>query len=223
MDDLQLTKHKIEETLAGQYPEGQALHVALAAIERAIEQNAGLRANSYQAAAARTLIMEPDTTFTNEELAIMLAALELGAKVGAVCDYVKKSICHRHGFDARELHGLLCEMAIADIDLRVTSVGGHDRREYRLSGNDQMLIWCALGLGGEAGEVMEGASMLQYGKISTDAMVKELGDNDWYNAAICTLLGVQMSDVMQANIDKLKKRFPEGWGSEASKARVDTL
>lgn len=178
-------------------------------------------ANEYQAAAARTLIAEPDTTFTNEELAIMLGALELGAKVGAALDYVKKAICHRHGFDPKELHRLLCEMAIADIDLRVTSVKMYAAPEYHLSGNEQMLIWCALGLGGEAGEVMDTVMALA-DPSAHGSMVKELGDGLWYNAAICTLLGVQMGDVMQANIDKLKKRFPDGWGSEASKARVDT-
>ena len=184
-------------------------------------------ANDYQTQAARTLISEPDTTFTNEEIAIMLGALELGAKVGKVLEAVKKGICHRHGFDARVLHGLLCEMAIADIDLRVTSVGANKRRDYQLSGNDQMLIWCALGLGGEAGEVMDEISNLGNGvidgTISPEALVKEYGDGLWYLAALCTLQGVPMSDVMQANIDKLMKRFPEGWGSEASKARVDTL
>ncbi len=180
-------------------------------------------ANEYQQLASRTLIMEPDTTFTNEELAIMLAALELGSRVGKALDYVKKGIAHRHGFDPRELHTLLCEMAVADIDLRVTSVGGNDKHEYNLSGNEQMLVWCALGLGGEAGEVMDTISKLPDGRYVSVDLVKELGDNDWYNAAICTLLGVPMSDVMQANIDKLKKRFPEGWGSEASKARIDTL
>lgn len=180
-------------------------------------------ADTYQKLAARTLIDEPDTTFTNDELAIMLAALELGAKVGAALDYIKKAICHRHGFDPRELHHLLCEVAIADIDLRVTSIGGNDKREYHLSGNEQMLIWCALGLGGEAGEVMDVISGLSVSGLPVDrmAMTKELGDNDWYNAAICTLLGVQMSDVMEQNISKLKKRFPDGWGSDASKARVD--
>jgi len=180
-------------------------------------------ANEYQKQAARTLIAEPDTTFTNEELAIMIAALELGAKVGKVLEYVKKGICHRHGFDPRELHRLLCEMAVADIDLRVTSVGGHDKRKYQLFGNEQMLIWCALGLGGEAGEVMDQIGALAVSGLSVDriGLIKELGDTDWYNAALCTLLGVPMGDVMQANIDKLKKRFPEGWGSEASKARVD--
>ncbi len=221
MNNLQLAKHKIEQTMQVQYPEGQALEVALDAINRAIDE--GMTANTYQQQSARTLIMEPDTAFTNEELAIMLAALELGAKAGAALDYCKKAICHRHGFDPRELHRLLCGMAVADIELRVTSVGGIEKREYNLSGNEQMLIWCALGLGGEAGEVMEDIGKLSNGKYPGGKLVKELGDNDWYNAAICTLIGVPMSDVMQANIDKLKKRFPEGWGSEASKARIDTL
>lgn len=182
-------------------------------------------ADTYQRLAARTLIDEPDTTFTNEELSIMLAALELGAAVGNVLEYCKKSICHRHGYSATELGRLI--VAVSGQAIRMLDPVYPDQEtvtpNYQLSGNEQMLVWCALGLGGEAGEVMEGVSMTQYGKISTKKMIKELGDCDWYNAALCSLIGVPMSDVMQANIDKLKKRFPDGWGSEASKARVDTL
>ena len=179
-------------------------------------------ANEYQKLASRTLIMEPDTTFTNYELAIMLAALELGAAVGKALDYVKKGIAHRHGFSSKELHTLLCEMARADLDLRVTAAGMDAAPNYNLSGNDQMLIWCALGLGGEAGEVMEGASMVQYGDISTQEMVKEQGDVAWYLASIATLMGVSLSDVMQANIDKLAARYKNGYSSGDSKKRIDT-
>ena len=178
-------------------------------------------ANEYQAAAARTLIMEPDTTFTNEELAIMFSALELGAAVGKVLDYIKKGICHRHGFERIEMATQLAfavQMATKLMALKAPY------QQLPISGNDQMLIWCALGLGGESGEIMEEASMIRHFDLfNLEDMLKELGDNDWYNAALCTLIGVPMSDVMQANIDKLKRRFPDGWGSEASKARVDTL
>lgn len=184
-------------------------------------------ANEYQQAAARTLIDEPDTTFTNEELAIMLAALELGAAVGKVLEYVKKGICHRHGYSANELGKLVVAVsgqAIGSMDYiypdEETTIPN-----LVLTGNAQMLIWCALGMGGEAGEVMDivqhSSRFLTHTLVSD--LTKELGDNDWYNAAICTLIGVPMSDVMQANIDKLKKRFPEWWGSDASKARVDAL
>lgn len=180
-----------------------------------------MNADTYQRLAGRTLIDAPDTTFTNEELAIMLAALELGTKVGAVLEYCKKSICHRHGFKMHELSKRLVDVSDAIMPLMNSDIT--EPPEYHLTGNDQMLIWCALGLGGEAGEVMDAVSALSVVPVDRIALTKELGDNDWYNAALCTLIGVQMSDVMHANIDKLKRRFPEGWGSEASKARIDTL
>ena len=182
-----------------------------------------MEANDYQAAAARTLIDEPDTTFTNDELAIMLAALELGAATAKLLEFCKKGICHRHGFDTTKALELVGDCDIKVYDMHRTIEGDYIRHsQYQLSGNDQMLIWCALGLGGEAGEVMETISLLSDSVISHEALVKELGDGMWYNAALCTLIGVPMRDVMQANIDKLKKRFPDGWGSEASKARIDT-
>lgn len=91
------------------------------------------------------------------------------------------------------------------------------------TGNQIMLVWTALGLAGEAGEVADSikkAVFHQHG-IDRDALVKELGDVMWYVAGLCTLLDVSLNDVMHANIIKLQKRFPDGWGSEASKARVD--
>jgi NTP pyrophosphatase (non-canonical NTP hydrolase) len=207
---------------------GTAPHYSEAqdAVRKALreQQPQPMDADTYQRLAARTLIDEPDTTFTNEELAIMLAALELGAAVGKVLEYVKKGICHRHGYQFSVLGRYLTEVSKSTSALMIADV--HDKRIHALSGNEQMLIWCALGLGGEAGEVMDIVSSLPHTGDADDdpfdVLVKELGDNDWYNAALCTLLGVQMSTVMQANIDKLMKRFPEGWGSEASKARVDT-
>src|SRR3982751_5511832 len=112
-----------------------------------------MTADEYQKLAARTLIDKPEVPFTNEELAIMIAALELGAKVGAVLDYVKKSICHRHGFKMHELSRRLVDVSEAIMPLMNSDIT--EAPHYDLSGNDQMLIWCALGLGGEAGEVME--------------------------------------------------------------------
>lgn len=178
-----------------------------------------MNVDQYQKDAARTLIDEPDTTFTNDELAIMLAALELGAAVGKVLDYVKKGICHRHGFDQKTLKDLIetCEDAGWALKIRHLS----KVPPYTLSGNEQMLVWCALGLGGEAGEVMDSISGLPNGAIGGMELVKEQGDVAWYLASIATLMGVSLSDVMQANIQKLKTRFPEGWGSQASIDRVD--
>jgi len=87
-----------------------------------------------------------------------------------------------------------------------------------------MLVWNALGLTGEAGEVadtIKKAVFHQHG-IDRDLLIKELGDVLWYVAALCTKLDVTMSEVMERNIDKLRKRYPDGYTSDASKARVDT-
>lgn len=86
-----------------------------------------------------------------------------------------------------------------------------------------MLVWNALGLAGEAGEVadtIKKAVFHQHG-IDRDLLIKELGDVLWYVAALCTKLDVTMSEVMERNIDKLRQRYPEGYNSDASKARVD--
>lgn len=86
-----------------------------------------------------------------------------------------------------------------------------------------MLVWNAIGLAGEAGEVadtIKKAVFHQHG-LDRDLLIKELGDVLWYVAALCTKLDVSMDVVMARNIAKLKMRYPEGYSSTASKVRVD--
>lgn len=49
---------------------------------------------------------------------------------------------------------------------------------------------------------------------------KELGDLLWFIAEYCTANNWDLADVMQANIDKLKARYPEGFDVEHSLHRV---
>jgi NTP pyrophosphatase (non-canonical NTP hydrolase) len=46
--------------------------------------------------------------------------------------------------------------------------------------------------------------------------VDELGDCLWYFSEIATTLGLDLSDIAEFNIDKLKSRYPEGFSEEAS-------
>lgn len=98
-----------------------------------------------------------------------------------------------------------------------------DAPDAKYTDEQIMLVWNALGLAGEAGEVadtIKKAVFHQHG-IDRDKLIKELGDVLWYVAALCSKLGVPMSGVMEINIAKLRKRYPEGYSSEASKARID--
>ncbi len=86
-----------------------------------------------------------------------------------------------------------------------------------------MLVWNAIGLAGEAGEVadtIKKAVFHQHG-VDRDMLIKELGDVLWYVAALCTKLDVPLSDVMDRNIAKLRVRYPDGYSSADSKARKD--
>jgi len=83
----------------------------------------------------------------------------------------------------------------------------------------------ALGLAGEAGET---ADMLKkhlfHGKpLDVDEVIKELGDVMWYVAGMATAIGASLDDVAQRNVDKLRKRYPDGFSADASAARADIV
>ena len=76
---------------------------------------------------------------------------------------------------------------------------------------------------GEAGEVAEVIKkhLFHATPLDQDALAKELGDCLWYIGAFATVLGLSMDDIAQRNIDKLRKRYPEGFDTERSRNRTD--
>ncbi len=85
------------------------------------------------------------------------------------------------------------------------------------------LINAALGLNGEAGEFADTVKKhLFHGHpLDRDALLKELGDVLWYVALACDTLDTSMDEVMAANIEKLRRRYPEGFSSERSQQRSE--
>lgn len=85
------------------------------------------------------------------------------------------------------------------------------------------LINCALGLSGESGEFADHMKKycFQGHTMDHDYLKKELGDILWYVAVACECLETDLSTIMQDNVDKLKKRYPNGFDSERSVNRVD--
>lgn len=80
------------------------------------------------------------------------------------------------------------------------------------------LINGALGLTGESGEV---ADMLkkhcyQGHALDTEHVAKELGDIAWYIAFTAEALGYDLETILQMNVDKLRKRYPEGFSEDRS-------
>lgn len=80
------------------------------------------------------------------------------------------------------------------------------------------LLNAALGLSGEAGEFSDTLKKhLFHGHALDQAeLSKELGDVLWYVALACDALGLPMGEVMAQNVQKLRRRYPDGFSSERS-------
>jgi NTP pyrophosphatase (non-canonical NTP hydrolase) len=90
-------------------------------------------------------------------------------------------------------------------------------------GGEKVLASFGLGIAGEAGECADLIKKhIGHGhELNTDKLKLELGDVLWYVAALANLINTPLSEVAQLNLDKLRKRYPEGFSTEASIARVD--
>lgn len=70
---------------------------------------------------------------------------------------------------------------------------------------------CLLGLSGETGEVVDLFKKHFYQNEicpNEERVIEEIGDVMWYVANLCNSLEIDLSEVLQANIDKLEKRYP---------------
>lgn len=80
-----------------------------------------------------------------------------------------------------------------------------------------------LGLAGEAGETLDMIKKWVFHEKDLDMehFKKELGDVMWYVAMICKSMEIDMDEVLQMNVDKLKARYPEGFDVERANNRAE--
>lgn len=80
-----------------------------------------------------------------------------------------------------------------------------------------------LGLCGETGEIADVYKKYLYQEHEFDRehMAEELGDVCWYVAELATGLGVTLEEVIRQNIEKLRKRYPDGFDAERSMHREE--
>lgn len=70
------------------------------------------------------------------------------------------------------------------------------------------LYYLALGLTSEAGEVAgKVKKLIRDGTYDPGAIAYELGDVFWYLVRLCDAVGYKPSEVMEININKLRKRL----------------
>ena len=108
------------------------------------------------------------------------------------------------------------------------TLNGYQAVSQRTGGKLQLLddrLSCAsLGLTGEAGEFADHIKKWVYHNhdLDREALKLELGDILWYVQEAAAALGLTLQQVADANVQKLARRYPNGFTPEDSKARVDT-
>lgn len=80
-----------------------------------------------------------------------------------------------------------------------------------------------LGLSGESEELVDLIKKWIFHEktLNEEHAKKELGDVLWYTALICESFGWKMEDVMALNIDKLRKRYPDGFNPVQANNRAE--
>lgn len=90
-------------------------------------------------------------------------------------------------------------------------------RNNSLSEKDQ-LINAVMGMSGEVGEVADIVKkhMFQEHELDVDHLVEELGDVLYYITLAMIVLDYNMAEIMFNNMDKLNRRYPDGFDAERS-------
>ncbi|WP_067840614.1 nucleoside triphosphate pyrophosphohydrolase family protein [Nocardia lijiangensis] len=91
------------------------------------------------------------------------------------------------------------------LEVRRTAIDGLSTREDILLG--------AIGLCGESGEVAELVKkhVFHGDQLDRTLLIGEMGDVLWYLAHLANALGVSLEDVAARNVEKLRRRYPDGF------------
>ena len=92
----------------------------------------------------------------------------------------------------------------------------------KLSKKD-VLVNGVMGLCGESGEAIDIVKkhLAQGHELDKEKIIKELGDVAWYLAEVAYAIDIDLETILKLNIEKLKKRYPEGFDMHKSLNRSE--
>ena len=102
---------------------------------------------------------------------------------------------------------------------------GHDIL-VQLTPLQASILHMAVGVSGEAGELLDSVKKhcVYQKQLNINNVIEEAGDILFYLTGLLNELGLTINDCMEANVEKLSKRYPEKrYTNEAAIARADKL
>ena len=100
---------------------------------------------------------------------------------------------------------------------------GYDNLKKEITGDKLALMHYCLGMSGECGEIVDIIKkyVMYEKKLEVEKIAEECGDFLWYMANLLTLIGYSFDDVMKINVNKLNKRYPNGFTKKDAIERKD--
>ena len=82
-----------------------------------------------------------------------------------------------------------------------------------------------MGLAGESGEVIDllKKHVWQGKELDINDLIEEIGDVLWYVANLCNVNNITMEECMLTNVNKLRKRYPNGFSVKDANERKDKV
>lgn len=112
-----------------------------------------------------------------------------------------------------------------DIMVKSLLKSGKDIQES-LTASQVNLVHLALGISGEAGEVVDAIKKAAiYNKpLDRENIIEELGDLEFYMEGLRQAIGVTREEVIEANVQKLGKRYSSGkYSDKQAQDRADKV
>lgn len=186
--------------------------------------------NTYQRLAARTLIDAPEAPIPDGEIMLVWNAIGLAGEAGEICAILASAAGHR--FEDLERLALLEEVG----DLLWYAAGLCTKLDAELEASITA-YWvvapfktdperAAIEIAAQAGainDMIKKAVFHRHGvtDYTRSQILQRIGRLTWHLGALCAALSADLAYVMAQNIEKLRRRYPDGYSTEASLARVD--
>jgi len=108
-------------------------------------------------------------------------------------------------------------------EFQAASVATMNQQTRDLQPWEYQLLNASAGLAGESGEFLDLVKKIVFHDkpVNLTKVIEELGDVQFYMAFICHTLRLDLSDIMARNVEKLKKRYPNGFNPADSQKRMD--
>jgi hypothetical protein len=167
---------------------------------------------------------KPDSLQVNPVALHALLSMTIG--MANVMDMMKKTMFYGKELDAQRFAGEVLALSDTGTFLRQMAARNAVTRDDKLvvmthglqfETVNKRLLHAAIGMFTEAGEMLEALlKQLETGELDKVNFNEELGDSDWYKAIAHDELGTDEGLTRLAVIQKLMKRYPGKFTSEAA-------